>query len=607
MKIGPHYLGDNKTEFTVWAPKASKVELRLVHPRDWTIPLAREEGGYWRSLIKNVPPGALYYYRLDGALDRPDPSSHCQPRGVHGPSEVVDHSAFHWGDIEWRGVPLEEMIIYELHVGTFTPQGTFEAIIPRLPELRELGVTAIEIMPVAQFPGDRNWGYDGTFPFAAQNSYGGPQGLKSLVKACHRVGLAVILDVVYNHLGPEGNYTECFGPYFTNKYETPWGKAVNFDDELSEGVRDFFVQNALYWFRDYHIDSLRLDAVHAIFDESRKHILQEIAEAADEFSARRGRKFYLIAESDLNDPRIVRPRESEGYGVDAQWCDDFHHALRALMTGAQAGYYKDFGATSHLAKAFEEGFVYSGQYSEFRKKLHGRPSKEVPGHRLVVFSQNHDQIGNNISGARLSSLASFEALKLAAGAVMFAPYVPLLFMGEEYCETTPFIYFVSHSDPDLIRAVREGRKAEFASFLWREEPPDPQSVETFLRSKLRWDDRTRGKHETMLRFYKRLIRLRRQVSALAKLSKEGIEVQTAANNLLLLRRWHGESQIFCIMNFGEADAEHELAIQEGEWEKILDSAETCWEGPGSLLPARVVKGNRISVRGLSLGLYTRKT
>jgi maltooligosyltrehalose trehalohydrolase len=605
-EIGARYLRNNRSEFIVWAPRASKVELRIVHPQDRVFSLLRKEGRYWRAVIENVSPGMLYYYRLDETVDRPDPASHFQPRGVHGPSQVIDHSVFPWDDIEWRGISLEEMIIYELHVGTFTPEGTFDAIVPRLAGLRELGITAIELMPVSQFPGDRNWGYDGTFPFAVQNSYGGPEGLKSLVNACHKIGLAVILDVVYNHLGPEGNYTESFGSYFTGKYRTPWGKAINFDDEQSEGVRNYFIRNALHWFKNYHIDALRLDAVHAIFDESGKHILQEMAEATNEYSARQGRKFHLIAESDLNDTRIIRTIESGGYGIDAQWCDDFHHALRAMLTGERTGYYEDFGTISHLVKAFEEGFVYSGQYSEFRKKPHGCSSKDIPGHSLVVFAQNHDQAGNRMLGERLSLLISFEALKVVAGAVMLAPYIPMLFMGEEYAESAPFLYFVSHGDPDLISAVREGRKAEFSSFKWTGEPPDPQSPETFLRSKLRWEDQTWGKHKTMHRFYKRLIELRKQIPALADLNKENIEVQSAEDSLLVLRRWHGGSQVFCLMNLGEARTEYKVAIKEGGWERVLDSAEKSWDGPGSLLPARIRQSDQVSVRGHSFGLYSFK-
>ena len=606
MGIGASCLGGNKCKFVVWGPLLEALEVRVVAPLERAVPMRMIEGGCWEAIVENIPPASLYFYRLNGTTDRPDPASRFQPEGSHGPSSVVDHSAFTWGDAEWRGLPLEQMIIYELHVGTFTAEENFDAVIPRLGELWELGINAIELMPISQFPGGRNWGYDGTYPFAVQNSYGGPDALKRLVNACHKIGMAVILDVVYNHFGPEGNYTECFGPYLTSKYQTPWGKAINFDDHLCAGVRNYFIENALHWFRDYHVDALRLDATHAIFDCSPKHILQELAEVTLQLSLERGRRFHLIAESDLNDPRIVLPIESGGYGLGAQWCDDFHHSLRAMLTHEREGYYKDFGTISHLEKAYKEGFVYTGQYSEFRKRPHGGPSEDIPAHTLVVFAQNHDQVGNRMFGERLPSLVSFEALKLAAGAVMLAPYIPMLFMGEEYAETSPFLYFVSHGDPDLVRAVREGRKAEFEAFRWRGEPPDPQSPETFLRSKVRWEDRAQGNHRTMLQFYKRLIKLRKEIPALSTLSKENIQVQSAADTLLLLRRWQGDGQVFCVMNFGEAAVNHEIAIQKGTWERVLDSADTQWGGPGSLLRPTISNGDHATVRGFSFGLYARR-
>jgi maltooligosyltrehalose trehalohydrolase len=603
MRIGAHYLGNERCEFVVWSPLSNSVKLKLVAAEEKIIPLTRDSQGYWRTTVSGVAAGALYFYKLNESDERPDPASGFQPQGVHGPSQVVDHTAFRWRDERWVGIPLESMIIYELHVGTFTPESTFDAVIARLGELQQTGINAIEIMPVAQFPGERNWGYDGAFPFAAQNSYGGPDGLKRLVNACHRAGISVILDVVYNHLGPEGNYLGCYGPYFTEKYKTPWGNAINFDDAHSAEVRNYFVENALYWLRSFHVDALRLDAVHAIYDMSARHILQELSDEVSRYSAQQGRKFYLIAESDLNDVRVTRPKALGGYELDAQWSDDFHHSLRTMLTGENGGYYEDFGKIAHLAKAFSEGFVYSGQYSQHRKRNHGSCSREIPGRQLLVFSQNHDQVGNRMLGERLSSLVSFDALKLAAGAVILSPYVPMLFMGEEYAETSPFLYFVSHSDPDLIAAVRRGRREEFESFKWQGEPPDPQSVETFLQSKLKWEDRNIGEHKLLLEFYRQLIHFRRNIQAIASLNKDDLEVSTIGDETLLARRWHKESHVFYVMNFAKSDVAFQAAVPQGTWKKILDSADHAWRGPGSSLPERIEQGQQVAVRPLSIVLF----
>ncbi|MBU0671881.1 MAG: malto-oligosyltrehalose trehalohydrolase, partial [Candidatus Margulisbacteria bacterium] len=458
-------------------------------------------------------------------------------------------------------------------------------------ELKKLGVNTIELMPVAQFPGKRNWGYDGTCPFSVQNSYGGPGGFKTLVNEAHQAGLAVILDVVYNHLGPEGNYLAEFGPYFTSKYVTPWGKAVNFDDKGNGGVRNYFIQNSRHWFDHYHIDALRLDAIHGIFDQSKKHILRELSEKTDRFSKSKGRKFYLIAESDLNQERVVRDRSKGGYGVHAQWNDDFHHALHTILTGEKKGYYQDFGKIEQLEKAYGQGFVYSGQYSAYREKRHGTSSKNIPASRLVVFTQNHDQVGNRLAGERLSQLVSFEALKLAAGAMLVAPYIPLLFMGEEYAENIPFYFFVDFGDPGLIKAVREGRQKEFSAFGWDQPIPDPQVQKTFDRSKIDWRKRNSGKHQVMLKYYQRLLSLRRDIPALSHLSKKNLKVSKLADRTILLERWHLKSRVWCIMNFGKEIVKSNLPKKAV---KIMDSSDTIWSGPGALEKA---------INPLSLVLY----
>ncbi|MFW6055122.1 MAG: malto-oligosyltrehalose trehalohydrolase, partial [Thermodesulfobacteriota bacterium] len=440
MKIGAWYKGDNRCTFRVWAPYAGEMSVHFPERPTRTVSMQKLEQGYFEITCSSTPPGTRYSYLLPGGHHRPDPASQFQPRDVHGPSEVVDQGRFTWTDSSWLMFPKEEIIAYELHTGTFTPQGTFEAVIPRLNALQDLGVNTLNLMPVAQFPGARNWGYDGVLPFAVQNTYGGPLGLKQLVDACHCRGMAVILDVVYNHLGPEGNYLAQFGPYFTETYQTPWGEALNFDGPHSDQVRNFFIENALYWFREFHVDGLRLDAVHAILDMSAKPFLQELSEKVDDFRLQHERRVYLIPESDLNDTRLIRSRESGGFGHDAQWNDDFHHALHALLTAEDHGYYQDFGSPSHLAKSLQQGYAYTWNYSRYRQRHHGNASRDIPGDRFVVFSQNHDQVGNRMLGERLSSLVSFEALKLAAACVLLSPFLPLLFMGEEYGEEAPFLY-----------------------------------------------------------------------------------------------------------------------------------------------------------------------
>ncbi|HJQ23767.1 MAG TPA: malto-oligosyltrehalose trehalohydrolase [Blastocatellia bacterium] len=602
---GATYLGNGHCQFVVWAPHLNEVAVKLVGPHPRLMPMRRDDYGYWQVVAEDVQPGTRYVYALGDGDARPDPASRFQPEGVHGASAVVDHRAFEWQDRDWQNVPLDELIIYELHVGTFTPAGTFEAIIPRLDDLRRLGVTALEIMPVAQFPGERNWGYDGVYPFAVQNSYGGPAGFKRLVNACHRKGLAVILDVVYNHLGPEGNYLGCFAPYFTACYQTPWGNAINFDGAYSYGVRDYFIANALYWAEHFHLDGLRLDATQAILDHGAKHFLEELAEAVAAACHRRGRPYHLIAESDLNDRRVTAARADGGYGLDAQWCDDFHHSLRTLLTGERHGYYEDFGRIEQLAKAYDEGFVYSWQYSPHRKRLHGSSSRDLPARRFVVFATNHDQIGNRMFGERLSALVSFEAQKLAACAVLLSPYVPLIFMGEEYGEQTPFLYFISHGDAALVEAVRQGRKTEFAAFKWAGEPPDPQSLQVFQQSTLSWEGRHRGQQQTMLAFYTALLRLRKMTPALAALDKERLEARVLSDKLLRLHRWDGESQIIAVMNFAKRAAQVAADFPAGRWQKQLDSADAEWGGPGSAIPPLVTAQARLRLMPQSCAVFKR--
>ena len=526
------------TAIRVWAPRARRVELVVEGGRTGGPPVGGQPdgalggagtgesadgarldlasvGGGWWSVEVPDPAGLRYRFSLDGGPPRPDPRSASQPGGIDGPSEVVDHRAFTWTDQEWRGAPLASSVLYELHVGTFTPDATFDAVRGRLDYLVDLGVTAVELLPVAEFSGDRGWGYDGVLLYAPHHAYGGPDALKRLVDACHGRGLAVVLDVVYNHLGPAGNYLGEYGPYVTDRYLTPWGAAVNLDGPGSDEVRRFFLDNALMWLRDYHLDGLRLDAVHAIVDTSATHILEELAVEVAALAAHAGRSLWLIAESDLNDPRVVRRTEVGGYGLDAQWSDDFHHALHSVLTGETAGYYADFGRMDQLATALRRAFVYDGAYSPHRARRHGRPIGDLSGTRFVGFSQNHDQIGNRAMGERLAALTGPGRLRIAAALELTAPFVPMLFQGEEWAASTPFQYFTDHRDPELARAVSEGRRAEFAAFGWRpEDVPDPQDPATWRRSVLDWEERDRPEHAAMLEWYRQLIRLRRSQPSL---------------------------------------------------------------------------------------------
>ena len=578
--LGGVLVGENACSFLVWAPRARNVEVCIVEPRERAVPMQGAGCGYFHTVVEGISAGALYRYRLNGENERPDPASRYQPRGVHGPSQIID-SSFKWNDSRWRGIPLEKYVFYELHVGTFTPEGTFDAIVPRLAALKDLGVTAIELMPVAQFPGERNWGYDGVYPYAVQASYGGPLGLKRLVDACHQHGIAVTLDVVYNHLGPEGNYLADFAPYFTDLYKTPWGQAINFDDAESDEVRRYFTDNALQWVTDYHVDALRLDAIHAIVDPSARTFLEELSSAVHAKAKELGRDVYLIPEDNRNDARVVKSPEVGGWGFDSVWNDDFHHSLHVLLTGERDAYYQDFSGVGDLAGAYREGFVYSGQYSKYRRKRYGISSKRIPARRFVVFSQNHDQVGNRSVGDRPSQSLSFEQLKLAAGTVLLSPYIPLLFMGEEYAETAPFQYFVSHGDPALIEAVREGRKKEFAEFGWVGDIPDPQSEATFLRCKLNWNLYTEGQHRVLWNFYQELLRLRRDVPPLANLDKDATEVTPFTDQkVLLARRWDASGQVLIVHSFDRIRASVNLPVPAGKWQTVLDSNEERWQGDG---------------------------
>lgn len=600
--IGINFTTQGNAEILLWAPLAHNVAICL-NSGDKIIPLQKKKYGYWQLITTVIQPGDLYKFILDEEEAFPDPASLLQPEGVHGPSQAFDVNKFQWTDIFWSNIPLEEYIIYELHTGTFTKEGTFDGIEEKLDYLVDLGITAIEIMPVAQFPGSRNWGYDGVYPFAVQNSYGGPEALQRLVNVCHSKGLAVILDVVYNHLGPEGNYLTSFGPYFTDKYHTPWGNAINLDDACCDAVRHFIIENALMWFRDFHIDALRIDAVHALKDFSAKHILQEIKEYTNQLMQVAGRDHYLIIECDLNDSRFINPGDKGGYNMDTQWIDEFHHALRVSAGGERNGYYSDFNGIEHLAKAYKDAYVYDGIYSEHRQRTFGNKATGNPGKQFIVFSQNHDQVGNRMLGERTNQLVSFEMQKLLAAAVMVSPYIPLLFMGEEYSEPNPFLYFVSHTDPEIAAMVCKGRKEEFAAFHSEGEAPDPTAEETFIRSKLQWQLPADGIHKTMFHYYKMLIMIRKELPVLKYLNRDRLEVEYNKEiQMLLLHRWRQEQHIVCCMNFSNQSQRVTLPAYTGRWGKLLDSADPRWKGPAAA-PDLVLAKSTIALQPESFLLY----
>ncbi len=585
---GAFYRGDGTTDFCVWAPLVAHIELHLTAPTDQLIPMAKGADGYHRVTVPAglAAPGARYLYRLDERAERPDPASRAQPDGVHAASMVVDLPPL--DSTGWHGLPMRDLICYELHVGTFTEAGTFEAIIPHLDTLHGIGITAIEIMPVAAFPGARNWGYDGAYFYAAQESYGGAYGFRKLIEAAHARGIAVILDVVYNHLGPEGNYLREFAPYFTGHYRTPWGLALNFDGRDSDHVRAYITNN-IRWWTHVGVDGFRLDAVQELYDMTSYHILREIADTAAECSIALDRKILIIAESSLNDPRLTDSPERNGYGLDGEWADDFHHAVHAVITGELMGYYADFGLLDTLARTLRQGYARTGVYSRTRGRRHGTmPPPHMTADKFVVCVQNHDQIGNRTIGDRLTATLDFEALKLLAGLLLLSPYVPLLFMGEEYGEVAPFPFFVDHGDPAVLEATRRGRAEEMRLYELSIAMPDPGDAATFQSAKLNHALRGEGRHKTLQDLYTRLITLRRTHPALSQPSKDDLTVSAdETTKVLTLRRWHTGAEAIAVYNFGTTVSEVVLpaAREGGAWTLLLCSWTSEWGGLESLAAA----------------------
>ena len=610
-ELGMTLLPGGVARMLFWSPKATSAGIE-VEGKGY-FPLEKRDYGYWEGIFPEINSGDRYMVVIDGERKIPDPASLSQPNGVHSASEVVDTGSFLSRETGWRGIAPAGLVIYELHTGTFSPKGNFEGITDKLDYLEDLGINAVELMPVAQFPGSRNWGYDGVFPFAVQHSYGGPEEFARLIGECHRRGIAVILDVVYNHLGPEGNYLSAAGPYFTDKYRTPWGSAINFDDAWCDGVRRYFMENALMWLRDFDVDGLRLDALHAIWDFGAVHFLAELAENIGKLNLHTGRTHFLIGECDLNDARYITPLSEGGLGLDSQWCDEFHHALHARLTGERAGYYADFGSTSHLVDSLNNAYVYNGRYSPYRKRIFGSDAGGVPGNGFVVFTQNHDQTGNRMLGERLGSLVDFETLKLAAGAMFVSPFVPMLFMGEEYGEDNPFLYFTSHSDKQLIKAVREGREREFGDFISGDGPPDPQSEETFRKSVLSWYSGSDEKKIRLLRFYKKLIHLKKTHPALKPGNRENVRaVEGAEGDAIILSISSppagdpGSQEIDCkeltvLMNFSGDRIDLPVAAgSSGGCSVLLYSAHTMWGGPVNEFASLTGEGSGIIMEPRSI-------
>ena len=601
--------GGSRTRFVVWAPATQQARVHLLGENDRWVDLAPAPGGYHVGIIEHCPAGTRYRYALDDGEELADPASRYQPDGVHGPSEVVDLGTYEWADSAYRPRPLWQHVISECHVGTLTESGTFDGAQAILDDLVDVGINAVELMPVSQFPGSRNWGYDGVFPYAVQSTYGGPVGLQRFVDACHRRGLAVILDVVYNHIGPEGNVLDRFGPYFNDHYRTPWGPAINFDGRDSDAVRAYFLRTALQWFADFHVDALRLDAIHGIIDPTASPFLAELSALAASLGELRGRPCGLIAESADNNPAVVTDHAMGGLGMDAQWNDDFHHALHTALTGERQGYYIDFGGVEDLARAMSEGFVFQGEHSTYRGRRHGAPSLALAPERLVVFAENHDQAGNRPRGERLSTLLPPDRLRLAAALVLVAPGVPLLFMGDEYGEVRPFPFFIDHGDPELIEAVRRGRADELRGLGFEVEPLDPASEATYQSAILDRSGRDSAGGRTLLALHRRLIDLRSEQPALGRSRRTDVRTDVIGP-VLSLTRWHPAGAVAVLSNLGPHPATAILGATSRDawdsatiWRRLLDSGDPELGGSGTRQPDQVAAGAPLSLDRWAFCIY----
>jgi maltooligosyltrehalose trehalohydrolase len=594
--------GDDRWRFVVWAPYVETVDVAVLDD-DRRVRLERDAAGYHRGAADRLRPGARYRLVLDGDRALADPASRRQPEGVHGPSALDDPGAFAWSDPGWGGRTIDDYVLYEVHIGAFTAEGTFDAAIERLDDVASLGATAVELMPASPFPGERNWGYDGVFPYGVHESYGGPDGLRRFVDACHARGLAVVLDVVHNHQGPEGNVFAAFGPYFTNRYPNPWGDAVNVDGPGSDDVRRFLLGSVRMWLRDFHFDGLRLDAIPTIVDTSAVPFLAELTAEADAVSAETGRALVVIAESDANDRRVVTPRDRDGLGMDAQWVDDLHRSLHAFLTGERFGYDADFGSLGDVAATLRRGWALDGRPSVAHGRRWGSSPVGLPGHAFIAFTQNHDQVGNRPNGERLSDLVDLETYKLAAATALLSPFVPLLFMGEEYGELAPFPFFTDFSDPAVERMVRDGRRSELAAWGFAEDPCEPQALETFLAATLDHRLRQKEPHRRLLALYTELLRARRDVPALRRLDPSAAQVELHGETIVH-RRLAAEGDALVVLAFG--DDPIDLAPPAGRWLLRLDTADERYAGPGSRALAVAARPDPIAMGRRSATLWVQE-
>ncbi|MDR0373400.1 MAG: malto-oligosyltrehalose trehalohydrolase [Nitrososphaerota archaeon] len=597
---------DGTCRFIVWAPNQS--HLKLVLPKEnQHFSMDKSAGGYWTHTTDGLEADTPYLYELDDKTQKPDPASHYQPKGVFGVSQVIDHDAFRWSDHKWRGLDIKDLVFYELHVGTFTPEGTLKAVQGKIKALHEFGINAVELMPITQFSGIRNWGYDGVFPYAVHNSYGKPDDLKALANECHNQGIALFVDCVYNHLGPEGNCLNSYGPYFPPTHLGRWGANLNLDGPQNDGVRNYFLENIIHWLSNYHLDGIRLDAVLSMHDKSPRHFLAELNEKFHNYLETTSRKAYLIAESGRNVPCVLTPLSEGGFGFDAQWLDDFQHTVFALLTGEREGYYSGYDGIQDIVETLTESFIFVGDEPNCKRKRLGESYSWIPADRFIVFSQNHDQVGNRLLGDRLAALLGFEAAKIAAGIVLLSPYVPLLFMGEEYGETVPFQFFVDYQSRELAEAVRAGRKKEFAAFHWQGEVPDPQSPKTFEKSKLNWQTRNSEHGQKILSYYRALITLRRNHSIFHPQTKRQIKHIHTQNNILFVHKQNNKTEAGIIANCTKTPEHYDFPLEGGPYTKVLDSADFAYAGLGSTLPTLAIKGDSHTLNAFHLAVFLKES
>lgn len=600
MFVGANFEG-NSCRFAVWAPYHKQVKLFL-DAKNELLDMQPAGDGYFTLQTTRAKPNDTYLYRLDSAKTKPDPASHYQPKGVFGASAVIDHANYVWSDNAWGGLDLEDLVFYEVHVGAFTLEGAFKSMLPRIKELADFGFNALELMPIVQFSGKRNWGYDGVFPFAVQNTYGEPDDLKALVDECHRRGMALFLDLVYNHVGPEGNCLNDYGPYFPADRLGRWGPKVNLDGDGSLGVRNYFLENTRHWFSLYHIDGIRLDAVFTMHDKSPKHFLAELAEQASFLSEASGRKFHLISESGYHIPEVLASPDLGGYGFNGEWLDDYQHAVFAAITGERRGYYSNYGSMNEVVEALNKGYINVGDELGFKRKVHGKSYGEVPANQLVVFSQNHDQVGNRLLGDRLISIAGLEAAKLAAAMVLLSPYVPLLFMGEEYGETSPFLFFTDFEDKKLIAGVRKGRKSELAAFHWAGKVADPQSLDTYQKSKVNWQLRQSEEGKKTLGYFHALLDLRKNPLFHPKKNTQIKHAKIEKEKILLVQKQNQSSQALVTANFSSTPIEIRFPY-DGEYIKVFDSAAEVWNGKGATLYPVISRGDVLAFSGFNFAVF----